>query len=67
MQDPDSLRAKAAQCRRLAERATRRFPRRRGNYLLVLADRLEREAALLARGHAAPPPEGGVVVGAPRA
>jgi hypothetical protein len=48
-----SLRAKAAQCRWLAQTGTRkRLPPRRWNYLLELADRLEREARGIERAEA---------------
>ena len=48
-----SLRAKAAQCRWLAQTGTRkRLPPRRWNYLLELADRLEREARGMERANA---------------
>ena len=47
------LRAKAAQCRWLAQTGTRRrLPPRRWNYLLELADRLEREARGIERTEA---------------
>jgi hypothetical protein len=48
-----SLRAKAAQCRWLAQQGTRkRLPPRRWNYLLELADRLDREARGIERTEA---------------
>ena len=48
-----SLRAKAAQCRWLAQTGTRKhLPLRRWNYLLQLADELERNARRLERSEA---------------
>ncbi len=48
-----SLRAKAAQCRWLAQTGTRKgLPPRRWNYLLELADRLDREARGIERAQA---------------
>lgn len=48
MSDADYFRQKAVTCRRLAAGASgKRSPGRRGNYLLELAERFEREAARL--------------------
>jgi hypothetical protein len=48
MQSAQVMKEKAAQCRRLArQHSIRRFAAKGSNYLLVLADRYEREAAKL--------------------
>lgn len=50
MSDPQGLREKAAQCRRLARKPRKGFPQSGGhNYLLELADRFDREATMLER------------------
>ena len=50
MNDPQGLREKAAQCRRLARKPRKGFPQSSGhNYLLELADRFDREATMLER------------------
>ena len=49
MQDPQLMKEKAAQCRRLVRHATiGRFAIKGSNYLLELAERYEREAARIA-------------------
>jgi hypothetical protein len=48
MSDPQGLRDKAAQCRRLARKPRKGFPQAGGHhYLLDLADRFDREAVAL--------------------
>jgi hypothetical protein len=48
MSDPQGLRDKAAQCRRLARKPRKGFPQAGGhNYLLDLADRFDQEATVL--------------------
>jgi hypothetical protein len=72
MSDPQALREKAAQCRRLARKPRKGFPQSSGhNYLLELADRFDREAMTLERrmagskpgGPAAEPGDAGALVG----
>jgi len=69
MSNPQALREKAAQCRRLARRPRKGFPRSGGhNYLLELADRFEREAMALERRMAgSKPPDTGAVEPEPAA
>jgi hypothetical protein len=59
MSDPQALREKAAQCRRLARKPRKGFPQSSGhNYLLELADRFDREAVILERRMAGSKPVG---------
>jgi hypothetical protein len=59
MSDPQALREKAAQCRRLARKPRKGFPQSSGhNYLLELADRFDREATMLERRMAGSKPGG---------
>jgi hypothetical protein len=59
MSDPQALREKAAQCRRLARKPRKGFPQSSGhNYLLELADRFDREAMTLERRMAGSKPSG---------
>lgn len=60
MSDPQALREKAAQCRRLARKPRKGFPQSSGhNYLLELADRFDREATVMERRMAGAKPGGG--------
>jgi hypothetical protein len=59
MSDPQALRDKAAQCRRLARKPRKGFPQSSGhNYLLELADRFDREATVMERRMAGSKPGG---------
>jgi hypothetical protein len=59
MSDPQALREKAAQCRRLARKPRKGFPQSSGhNYLLELADRFDREATVMERRMAGSKPAG---------
>jgi hypothetical protein len=63
MSDPQALREKAAQCRRLARKPRKGFPQSSGhNYLLELADRFDREASTLERRMAGSKPGGAAAV-----